>query len=48
MQQRMILNFSSLPLETGLVNLAVLLGITSAQAQKYTQLAQTPPMGWNS
>ncbi len=43
-----MLKFPSLPLKTGLASLALLLGMANAQAQKYTQLAQTPPMGWNS
>ena len=43
-----MLNFLSLPLKTSLASLALLLSAGGAQAQKYPQLAQTPPMGWNS
>ncbi|MGI4886195.1 MAG: glycoside hydrolase family 27 protein [Janthinobacterium lividum] len=41
-------NFSLSIVKTGLLAALALLGAGAAQAQKFTQLAQTPPMGWNS
>ncbi len=40
--------FHTLAKKTSAVLALSLLGAASAQAQKYAQLAQTPPMGWNS